>query len=74
MATNEVKIPENIKFEEAMSELEKLAGMLQDQSVPLDDAIAAYEEGLEYYTICKKILDDANQKIVLIDENGEAER
>ncbi|MDR0852760.1 MAG: exodeoxyribonuclease VII small subunit [Clostridiales Family XIII bacterium] len=67
-------IPENIKFEEAMKKLEDLAAMLQDQSVPLDEAIAAYEGGLKYYEVCKKILDEANQKIVVIDENGVNER
>ena len=74
MASNTEKKTDDIKFEDAMNKLEALADMLQNENVPLDEASAAYEEAIKYYAICKRILEDSSQKIVLIDENGEKER
>ncbi|GHU62873.1 hypothetical protein AGMMS49983_05160 [Clostridia bacterium] len=72
-ATNKI-VPENVKFEEAMAKLEELSGKLSAGDVPLDEAIAFYEEGLAWYQACKTILDDANRRILVIEEGREEER
>ncbi|MDR3304582.1 MAG: exodeoxyribonuclease VII small subunit [Clostridiales Family XIII bacterium] len=67
-------IPEKVKFEEAMDKLETLSESLSRENVPLDEAIAVYEEGLAYYERCKAILEDANRRILVIEEGMERER
>jgi len=67
-------IPEDIKFEQAMARLEELSDALARENVPLDEAIAIYEEGLAYFEKCKEILDDANRRIRVIEEGQEKER
>ncbi|MDR1816183.1 MAG: exodeoxyribonuclease VII small subunit [Clostridiales Family XIII bacterium] len=63
-----------IKFEEAMEKLEALSEKIASEDVPLDEAIRVYEEGLQYYQRCKEILEDANRRILVIEEGAEKER
>jgi exodeoxyribonuclease VII small subunit len=74
MTDRDKMIPENVKFEEAMAKLEELSGKLSAGDVPLDEAIGLYEEGLAWYKACKAILDDADQRILVIEEGRESER
>ena len=64
---------ENLGFEEAMERLEAVAGRLSGENVPLDEAIALYEEGVAYYNVCKDKLDDANRRIMVIEEGLKTE-
>ena len=64
-----MEINEEIAFEEAMKRLEAVAAQLAGESVPLDEAIKLYEQGVAYYNICKHKLDDANRRIKVIEEN-----
>jgi exodeoxyribonuclease VII small subunit len=74
MANTNNLVPENVKFEDAMAKLEELSGKLSGGDVPLDEAIVLYEEGLAWYKACKTILDDANRRIIVIEEGRESER
>ncbi|MDR0876013.1 MAG: exodeoxyribonuclease VII small subunit [Clostridiales Family XIII bacterium] len=74
MAKTDNLIPENVKFEDAMAKLEELSGKLSGGDVPLDEAIALYEEGVAWYKACKAILDDASRRILVIEEGRESER
>jgi len=56
-------------FEEAMEKLEAVSAKLAGENVPLDEAISLYEQGVEYYTICKNKLEDANRRIETIEKN-----
>ena len=58
-----------IAFEEAMEKLESVSSRLSGENVPLDEAIALYEQGVVYYDICKRKLDDANRRILVIEES-----
>ena len=66
-----ITVPDNTKFEDAMAKLESLSEMLANESIPLDDSIKIYEEGLAYYEYCKSVLDNANQRIITIEKNME---
>jgi exodeoxyribonuclease VII small subunit len=67
-------IDENgIAFEEAMEKLEAVSARLSSDNVPLDEAIALYEQGVAYYDICKQKLNDANRRIMVIEENAKAD-
>lgn len=57
-----------------MAKLEELSEKIASEDVPLDEAIKVYEEGLAYYKRCKDILEDANRRILVIEEGAETER
>ena len=60
----------DLKFEEAMEKLEEVSARLSGEGVPLDEAIALYEQGVAYYGICRQKLDDANRRIKVIEEGA----
>ena len=54
---------ENRSFEQAMTELEKIVGAIESGQVPLAQALAQYEKGIELISYCQKVLNEAEQKI-----------
>jgi len=60
-------------FEEAMERLETISARLSAENVPLDEAISLYEQGVEYYTVCKARLEDASRRIQVIEKGIETE-
>ena len=58
----------DLRFEEAMERLEAVSARLAGENVPLDEAIALYEQGVGYYDICRRRLDDANRRIRVIED------
>lgn len=50
-------------FEEALKELEQLASQMERGDLTLDDAVAAYERGIQLSKHCRKKLDEAEGKI-----------
>ncbi len=59
---------QGMDFESAYRKLSQCAGELNDPEVSLNDAIAKYREGLEYYRICSDILKEADQLIQMYDK------
>ena len=64
---------EEIKFEDAMKELEAIVGQLEKGELNLDESIEKFEQGVELSKKCNKILDEAEKKITILlkDEDGE---
>ncbi|MFH1612247.1 MAG: exodeoxyribonuclease VII small subunit [bacterium] len=64
-----------IKFEQALSSLEKIVQELEQGNFSLEDAIKKYEEGIVLSKFCNKKLNEAEKKIEIltktIDENFE---
>ena len=58
-----MKNNENISFEESLKKLEDAVNSLKSGDIGLEDSVKIYEDSVKYYEICKKILDDAKQKI-----------
>jgi exodeoxyribonuclease VII small subunit len=52
-----------LSFEDAMSELEKLVGHLEDGKAKLDDAMSAYERGMYLKRHCETKLREAQARI-----------
>jgi exodeoxyribonuclease VII small subunit len=52
-----------LSFEDAMSELEKLVGQLEDGKAKLDDAMSAYERGMHLKRHCETKLREAQARI-----------
>jgi exodeoxyribonuclease VII small subunit len=63
---------ENLPFEDALEKLESLVEQLEDGELPLEQALAAFEEGVRLTRVCAGQLDRAEQRIEeLVEEGGE---
>lgn len=60
-------------FEEVLSELEKLAQDMEQRELPLDDAIAKFERGIELSRYCKTLLGQAEGKIQQLTRDNQLE-
>ena len=61
----------DMKFEDAISELEKTVKALEDGNTPLDKALELYEKGIALIRFCNEKLEGAEQKInMLLNEGG----
>ncbi|HFC7514400.1 TPA: exodeoxyribonuclease VII small subunit [Neisseria meningitidis] len=56
-------------FEEALSRLESLTQSMQGE-MPLEDALAAYQEGNELVRYCQTKLAQVEQKLQVLDTDG----
>ena len=63
---------QQLKFEEAIGALESVVAKLEAGNVPLDEALAAYEEGMGLIRFCTARLDEAEARIEAVrkTENG----
>jgi exodeoxyribonuclease VII small subunit len=59
------------KFEDCLERLEKIVNELEKGELPLERALALFEEGVQLSNSCRKELDAAEGKIeVLMRQNG----
>jgi exodeoxyribonuclease VII small subunit len=68
---NNLKKIAKMSFEEAISRLEEVAGILSSQKINLDQMIELYEEGTALRDHCSARLSEAKMKIekITIDKN-----
>jgi exodeoxyribonuclease VII small subunit len=66
MAEKKPSDPKN--FETAMSELESIVEHMEDGQMPLEDSLAAYQRGFALLKYCEKILNDAQQRVRILEE------
>jgi exodeoxyribonuclease VII small subunit len=65
---------EEVPFEASLAELEKIVHGLEDGQQGLDASLQLYEQGIQHLQRCYRLLDTAEQKIVLlmnVDEQGQ---
>lgn len=69
------KTDEKQSFEQAMSRLEAIIGILESGGSGLDESIAAFEEGIGLLKYCNERLGEAEQKVRILTatENGDLE-
>ena len=68
------KMNKNIKFEEALAELEEVVEKLEQGDLPLEEAIEQFQKGTELSKICLEKLNVAKaavQKLVVSPVNDE---
>ena len=59
------------KFEDGLQRLETIVDDLEKGEIPLEKALALFEEGMQLSTSCRKELEDAEGKIeILLKQNG----
>lgn len=62
-----------LTFEESMDRLEEIVRKLEDESIPLEESIRLYEEGIKLGKKCRRILDDAQRRINELSEGEYAD-
>lgn len=61
-----------MQFEEAMEKLEQIVNRLENEEVPLEEAIELFQEGMRLSKWCGGKLDQVEKKIdMLIEEEGQ---
>nr|WP_309270756.1 exodeoxyribonuclease VII small subunit [Paenibacillus sp.] len=61
-----------LKFEDAMIQLEDIVGELEHGDVPLEKAIELFQEGMKLSQLCSQKLEQVERKIeMIVEENGE---
>jgi len=63
---------ENLNFELALSQLEKIVLKLEDDSINLEDSVKSFEQGIELVKKCQKQLKDAELKVNKLLDDGTA--
>jgi len=59
------------KFEDCLQRLESIVGELERGDLPLEKALALFEEGIQLSTSCRKELEEAEGKVeILLKQNG----
>ena len=59
------------KFEECLQRLETIVDELEKGEIPLESALALFEEGIRLSNACRKELEEAEGKVeILLKQNG----
>lgn len=63
-----------LSFEEAMEQLEKIVDTLEEGDIPLEKAINYYQEGMKLSKLCHDKLTNVQEQMVqIMNEQGELE-
>lgn len=72
MTKKDTKALENLKFEEAMQQLEQIVAQLEQGDVPLEEALEQFQKGVALSKLCKDKLENAETTLTkIVNENGE---
>ncbi len=58
-----IRLVDEMTYEEALAELEKIVSTLEEEGNPLDQAMQLYERGQALITRCSKLLEEAQLKV-----------
>lgn len=64
-------ISDDISFEVAINELEKIVSQMENNQLPLQEALAAFKRGTLLLQHCQKTLADVEQQVRILGEDGE---
>jgi exodeoxyribonuclease VII small subunit len=64
---------EEIAFEAAFAQLEEIVGKLEAGDLPLDEALALFEQGQKLAALCSAKLDEAELKVQQLSASGAVE-
>lgn len=62
----ETMAPEELRFGDALAELEGIVGALEGGQLDLEESLARYERGVVLLRACQKKLADAQQKVTML--------
>jgi len=61
------------RFDDVLSELQKVVALLENPDVPLEDSLSAFERGVVLSKHGQHILDTAEKKVSVLLSNGKTE-
>ena len=64
-------LEETRSLEELFLEAEALIGRMEEPDLSLEDAFAAYEQGMKIIRACNSRIDQVEQKMLVMNEAGE---
>lgn len=66
------KIAKNIKFEDALAELEQQVQLLESGELPLEEALTAFQQGVALSKVCMTKLNTVQQEVekIVVADNG----
>ena len=69
------KIAKNIKFEDALSELEQQVKLLESGELPLEEALDIFRYGVELSKVCTSKLETVKQEVekIVVDNSDDAD-
>ena len=62
---------EDLNFEDAMKELEKIADELENGELSLEKSVEKFEQGIELSKKCNEILEKAEKRISILIKDGD---
>ena len=62
---------EKITFETAIGRLDEVVKLLEAGDAPLDKSLALFEEGTSLIKECSRLLDEAEQKVVMLTKDSD---
>ena len=63
------KIVPELSFEEALDGLTGLVEKLESGELPLEESVAAFEQGVKLSRRCESLLDQAEQRLQILDND-----
>lgn len=63
----------DLKYEEVVKRLQEIIKLLENENTSLDDLVELYREGSTLAVKCNKMLEDAQQKITVINQENESD-
>lgn len=69
------KIAKNIKFEDALNELEQQVKLLESGELPLEQALDVFKYGVELSKVCTSKLETVKQEVekIVVTDSGDAD-
>jgi exodeoxyribonuclease VII small subunit len=68
------RTPRQPNFEQTLAELEALVARLESGELPLDQALATFEQGVKLTRACQSALQAAQQKVQILTQQDGAAR
>lgn len=66
MAEESAKAPDDLRFSEALAELEGIVSALESGQLDLEESLARYERGVALLRACQARLAEAEQKVTML--------
>lgn len=64
------KSQKTLSFEAALAELEQVVADMESGKLPLEESLAAYQRGAELLKQCRSRLDDAQQRVRILEDGS----
>lgn len=62
---------DEMTFEEALAELTRLVETLESGKLPLEESVAAFEQGVKLSRRCEALLEQAEQRLQVLNNEGD---